>query len=263
MIDAQALTAAAEAAVVTLEALPEGEPFAVPVEAAQRALDALHGRAAGELFPPGLPPLQAGVPEYLAASVDFMATTNIVDALAGVHAAALAGGNDDLARAVRSPLALGLLRQSSARMAVLLARAEGEQLAMDHTRYEVAISRQLAARGEGMPWSEVLSETLPALRARLAAARARLEAAAAAAIAQAQQDAADAQRLLAEVSTERRRALAERLKSLGNSRYFGLPGYTYDVPAGTVGALLSQGEFDADVLSRLERELDAREAQPR
>lgn len=255
--DSKTLIDAAEEAVAALEQLAEGAVFAPLAERAQETISELHQRAAAAIFPQALEPVDAGTLQDLQSYLPAELRLDFVSGMVALHSIAY----PELRAAIRSPRVTRFVVASARVTAVIRAVEEQAAVEADLAVFEQAIAAQLVVKNELQPWSGILAELLPQLRARFSEAKARHELSAAAAVARLQSDQAEADRILADARTARRRDLAERLRDCGNTISFTLPDATNSIPAFTLGTLLLQKgeEFTEVFLDQVERELTLRE----
>jgi hypothetical protein len=194
---------AATEAVVMLEQLGEGTPFAEHVARAQETLEQLHDRARSVVFPDVLEPIDAGTLQDLQSYLPMAPRLDFVSEMVALHSIAY----EALRTAVRSPRVTRLIVTNARATAAIRGLDEQAAVEADRVALETGISA-LAVKNELQPWSGILAEVLPALRLRFATAKARHQNAAAAALERLRREQEEADRILSEMNADQEREAA-------------------------------------------------------
>jgi hypothetical protein len=198
----------ATAAVERVERLPLGEPFASLVDAADAAVQALRSAVAAVLFPDSLQPVPSAALQDFAwcAETVWSGPADFPRELIRLHEVAY----PELAVIVRSPRGRWRLIDALKSAAAVRGMSVADAVRLGLAEFETKIARQLAARGELIPESEILAAIIPALQARIHSARTSAESHAVSVIDGEQFDAAETDRVAARLFAERRDSVARR-----------------------------------------------------
>ena len=207
--EALELLETAEAAVTEIETIEVGEPPDDALDTADDALAELRERTTAHIFPAAPTPIGADV----RADFDCYAKGAPVDGygefLAQLHVGAL-NSYLELASFLRSVSVGRRVCSMAAARAAAHGRPDSAEFSVEKLQdYQRLISAQLHERGELEPFARILTEEVPALKARLAAAREPHETRA-----EADSETARQERL------ERRAKLVQQFRKLGPNHKF-------------------------------------------